>query len=87
MPPQTHRGIDYPNKSVRWILTPFGIAGTWEFSCEIPYRGNSYSSNVTFNAVGKLYLFDKKETVDESSVNLAGFLRDIESRYRNAISN
>ncbi|KAJ8040943.1 Tyrosine-protein kinase receptor Tie-1 [Holothuria leucospilota] len=51
MPPQTNRGIDYPNKSVRWILTPFGMAGTWEFSCEIIYKGNSYISNVTFNAV------------------------------------
>lgn len=52
MPIQTNRGIDYPGQSIRWVLTPFGIDGNWDFICSIDYRGHTYSYNVTVNAVG-----------------------------------
>ncbi|XP_071837031.1 tyrosine-protein kinase receptor Tie-1-like isoform X2 [Apostichopus japonicus] len=55
MPIQTNRGIDYPGQSIRWVLTPFGIDGNWDFICSINYRGHTYSYNVTVHAVGGPY--------------------------------
>ncbi|XP_071842314.1 protein sidekick-1-like isoform X3 [Apostichopus japonicus] len=53
MPPNTNLYVvGFYGSYKLWSVTPFGIAGNWDFTCFVDYRDNTYTYKETVIAIG-----------------------------------